>query len=121
MARCEEGYLCDVCSAEVAELRESDLYLRYVLGEVDIEQLHALPERHLTCNPVVAQFIVHDEFPEVKASGPMAKSQLDPQFVLERTERVTAAFVRLLELDAQGGDRDVTSYPLTARARRNVS
>ena len=40
MARCERGYLCEVCGGEVEELTESDLYLRYVLGEVDPELLH---------------------------------------------------------------------------------
>ena len=35
MAICERGYLCEVCGGDVAELAESDLYLRYVLGEVD--------------------------------------------------------------------------------------
>ena len=34
MARCDQGYLCEVCGAEVEEITESDLYLAYVLGEV---------------------------------------------------------------------------------------
>ena len=51
MARCEQGYLCDVCGAEVAEITESDLYLRYVLGEVAPEKLHLSRERHIRCNP----------------------------------------------------------------------
>ncbi len=40
MAKCEEGYLCDVCGEDVAELADSDLYLRYVIGMVDPETLH---------------------------------------------------------------------------------
>ena len=40
MAKCEEGYLCDVCGGDVAEITDSDLYLRYVIGEVDPETLH---------------------------------------------------------------------------------
>ena len=32
MAKCEEGYLCEVCGQDVAEITESDLYLRYVIG-----------------------------------------------------------------------------------------
>ena len=58
MARCEQGYLCEVCGQDVAEMTDSDLYLRYVLGEVDPETLHVQPERHLLCNPTLAQFIV---------------------------------------------------------------
>jgi hypothetical protein len=37
--RCEEGYCCQVCGAEVAEITQSALYLRYVLGEVRLEEL----------------------------------------------------------------------------------
>ena len=55
MARCEQGYLCEVCGRDVGEITESDLYLRYVLGEVPPEQLHLLPERHIRCNPALAQ------------------------------------------------------------------
>src|SRR2546423_9550745 len=47
MARCEEGYLCDVCGAEVAEITDSDLYLRYILGEVSLASLHVSRERHI--------------------------------------------------------------------------
>ena len=55
MARCEQGYLCDVCGQDVAEITDSDLYLRFVLGEVEPEKLHILRERHIRCNPSVAQ------------------------------------------------------------------
>ena len=43
MALCEQGYLCEVCGEEVETIDESDLYLRYVLGEVDPETLHVSP------------------------------------------------------------------------------
>ncbi|MDA1178273.1 MAG: hypothetical protein O2931_05680, partial [Planctomycetota bacterium] len=66
MARCEEGYLCQVCGADVEEIWDSDLYLRYVLGLVHPEQLHVLRERHIRCNPLLAQFIVDPEFPAVE-------------------------------------------------------
>ena len=46
MAKCDEGYLCEVCGEEVAEITESDLYLRYVIGDLEPESLHILPERH---------------------------------------------------------------------------
>ena len=39
MARCEQGYLCEVCGQDVGEIPGSDLYLRYVLGEVPPEEL----------------------------------------------------------------------------------
>ena len=35
MARCEQGYLCDVCGDEVHDITESDLYLRFVTGAID--------------------------------------------------------------------------------------
>jgi hypothetical protein len=112
MARCEEGYPCDVCGRDVERLSESELYLRYVIGEVDPEQLHVTAERHLRCNPVLAQFIDHEAFEPVIAEGAFAVDQLDPQFVAQRRRLVTRGFARLLELEAVGGDRDVTSYPL---------
>src|SRR3954454_1297596 len=98
MALCEQGYLCDVCGQDVAELTDSDLYLRYVLGEVDPETLHQRPERHITCNPVLAQFIVSERFPPVTVEGPFAKSALDPQFVAAEEARVTRGYLRLVEL-----------------------
>ena len=39
MAKCEEGYLCDVCGKDVEQLTDSDLYLRYVIGMLDPETL----------------------------------------------------------------------------------
>ena len=35
MAKCEEGYLCDVCGGDVEEITDSDLYLRYVIGQLE--------------------------------------------------------------------------------------
>src|SRR5438132_9387814 len=81
MARCEQGYLCDVCGKDVESITDSDLYLRYVLGEVAPEQLHLLPERHILCNPSVAQYVVDSGFEPVPCSGPFAKCELDPAFV----------------------------------------
>ena len=72
MAVCEQGYLCDVCGLEVETIDESDLYLRYVLGEVDPETLHVSPERHLRCNPTLAQFIVAEGFEPVVVEGSFA-------------------------------------------------
>jgi hypothetical protein len=116
MAVCERGYLCEVCGQEVEDLTDSDLYLRYVLGEVDPEQLDQLPERHLRCNPVLAQFIVDPEFPPVVVAGEFAKSRLDPAFVAGEESRVTRGYRRLLELP--GLEIPITEYPLPeAQAR----
>jgi hypothetical protein len=98
MAHCERGYLCEVCGEEVAELADSDLYLRYVIGEIGVRQLLAAPERHLRCNPTLAQFIVDDRFPPVVVDGPFAKAQLDPDDVREREALVTRGWKRLQEL-----------------------
>jgi hypothetical protein len=116
MAVCERGYLCDVCGREVEEIRESDLYLRYVLGEVDPETLHVQHERHLACNPTLAQFIVAEGFAPIEAEGPFAKSQLDPTFVAAEEARVTRGYLRLCALPGLG--LPLTEYPLPeARAR----
>jgi hypothetical protein len=110
MAVCEQGYLCEVCGLDVAEITESDLYLRYVLGEVDPETLHTQPERHITCNPTLAQFIVADDFPPVVAQGLFAKGELDPAFVASEEARVTRGYLRLRALPGLG--LPLTEYPL---------
>lgn len=116
MARCEQGYLCEVCGKDVEDLTESDLYLRYVLGEVDPETLHVRPERHITCNPTLAQFIVAEGFAPVVVEGPFGKAGLDPEFVAEEEARVTRGYLRLRELPGLG--LPITEYPLPeARAR----
>ena len=91
MARCEQGYLCRICGLDVAEITESDLYLRYVLGEVPPEQLHLLPECHVRCNPSTAQYIVDPAFPPLVCDGPFAKTLLDAAYVAEEEARVTRA------------------------------
>ena len=116
MAQCEQGYLCEVCGEDVEDVTVSDLYLRYVLGEVDPETLHVRPERHITCNPTLAQFIMAEGFPPVTAEGPFAKSSLDPEFVAAEEARVTRGYLRLLEIPELG--LPITEYPLAeVRAR----
>jgi len=112
MALCDQGYLCEVCGKDVAVLSESDLYLRYVIGEIDPEVLHTTPERHLRCNPTTAQFIDHPTFPAVFVEGPFDHRGLDPSFVTARQQIITRGYARLLELEALGGEADVTGYPL---------
>jgi len=110
MAKCEQGYLCDVCGGDVEELTESDLYLRYVVGMLDPETLHTTRERHIRCNPVLAQFIVDDDFEPVTVAGPFDKRQLDPAYVSERETLITRGYRRLKELAHL--DLPIIDYPL---------
>ena len=112
MAKCDEGYLCEVCGEEVPSIIESDLYLRYVLGEVTSEALPSAPERHLRCNPTLAQFIDDDRFAGVTVDGPFGRGELDAAFVTEETARVTAGYRRLREVVREG--LPVSDYPLPA-------
>lgn len=112
MALCDQGYLCEVCGQDVACLTDSDLYLRYVIGEIDPEVLHTTPERHIRCSPTMAQFIDHPSFDPVIIDGPFDCRQLDPSFVAARKQLITRGFERLLELERLGGESDVTGYPL---------
>ena len=95
MAKCEEGYLCDVCGGDVEAITDSDLYLRFVIGEVDPETLHTTRERHIRCNPVLAQFIVDDDFEPVTVAGVFDKRQLDALYVRQRETLVTRGWRRL--------------------------
>jgi hypothetical protein len=110
MARCEQGYLCEVCGRDVGEITESDLYLRYVLGEVPPEQLHRLPERHIRCNPALAQYIVDAGFEPVRCEGVFAKESFDAAYVAEEEARVTRGWRRLQELPDLGVP--IIEYPL---------
>jgi len=110
MARCEQGYLCDVCGLDVEQITESDLYLRYVLGEVSPLALPTLRERHIRCNPATAQYIVDADFPAVHCDGFFNKTMLDAADVAEQEIRVTRAWRRLQEIPALG--IPITEYPL---------
>jgi hypothetical protein len=110
--KCDEGYRCEVCGEDVTSIIESDLYLRFVIGELDPEVLHTARERHLRCNPVLAQFIDDDRFEPVAVDGSMAAEQLDEEFVAERTRLVTRGYRRLHEINEWPDERDLTDYPL---------
>ena len=117
LVRCEEGYLCDVCGKDVENIWESDLYLRYVIGLIDPETLHTTKERHIGCNPALAQFVVDPEFPPVAADGDFRKELLDPGFVKERENLVSRGWRRLKELATLEG-LSILEYPLAeVRAR----
>jgi hypothetical protein len=110
MARCEQGYLCEVCGDEVEEIADSDLYLRFILGEIEARSLLSAPERHIRCNPVQAQFIVAEEFEPVTVEGPFAKGNLDAEDVQRREVLITRAWRRLREVKHLG--ISVSEYPL---------
>ncbi len=110
MAKCEQGYLCDVCGAEVEAIIDSDLYLCYVLGEVSPEQLPVSPERHIRCNPALAQYIIDPAFEPVHCEGAFAKESLDPVWVTEEESRVTRGWRRLQEIPTLG--ISLVEYPL---------
>ena len=110
MVACEQGYLCDVCGSDVEQITDSDLYLRYVLGEVSPLALPTLRERHIRCNPATAQYIVDPVFVPVRCDGVFAKEHLDLAFVAEQEERVTRAWRRLQEIPTLG--LPITEYPL---------
>lgn len=110
MARCEQGYLCHVCGLDVGEITESELYLRFVLGEVPPEKLHLLPECHVRCNPSLAQYVVDPAFPPVHCDGAFAKNFMDAAFVAEEEARVTRGWRRLQEVPTLGVP--IIEYPL---------
>ena len=110
MARCDKGYLCDVCGEEVEHIIDSDLYLRYILGEVLPEVLTVSQERHIRCNPAMAQFIVDPSFSPVSCSGLFDKHDLDTSFVQEEEQRITRGWRRLQEVPQLGVP--VTEYPM---------
>jgi hypothetical protein len=110
MAKCDEGYLCDVCGQDVAELVDSDLYLRYIVGMLDPEVLHTTAERHIRCNPTLAQYIVADDFEPIVVEGPFGKQHLDAEYVRERERLLTRGWKRLQEVAGLG--IAIIEYPL---------
>jgi len=110
VAACDQGYLCDVCGDEVEQITESDLYLRFVIGEVSAKELPGEPERHIRCNPVQAQFIVDPKFEPVQVEGPFDKRTLDSEDVRRREELVTRGWKRLREVQSAG--LPIGQYPL---------
>ncbi len=110
MAKCDQGYLCEVCGEPVDEMTDSDLYLRFVIGEIDADALLKTPERHIRCNPVQAQFIVDDNFEPVVAAGAFDKHDLDAEYVREQEELISRGWRRLQEVAGMG--IAITEYPL---------
>lgn len=110
MARCDQGYLCEVCGKEVEEITDSDLYLAYVLGEVPGTELLSRRERHVRCNPERAQYVVDPRFNPVRCEGFFDKQLLDRAFVAAEEERISRGWRRLQEIPTLGIGID--EYPL---------
>lgn len=110
MAKCDQGYLCQVCGKEVANISQSGLYLRYIIGEIGPEKLMSEPEHHLRCNPAMAQFIVDPGFESVEVEGPFDKREMDPADVQTREELYTRGWKRLNEVLKLG--IPISEYPL---------
>ncbi len=116
MAKCDEGYRCEVCGQDVANLTESDLYLRYVIGMLDPEVLHTTPERHIRCNPTLAQYIVANRFKPVVVEGPFDRRCLDATYVSQRQQLVTRGWQRLQEIAKL--EIPILEYPLPEVLRK---
>lgn len=110
MAACDQGYLCDVCGGDVEAIVESDLYLRYVMGEVSPLELPKQRERHIRCNPATAQYIVDPAFEPMACESIFTKACLDPDYVRQQEELVTRAWRRLQEIPTLGAT--IPEYPL---------
>ncbi len=110
MAKCDQGYLCVVCGQEVEEIKDSGLYLRYIIGEVDESELQSQPEHHIRCNPVLAQFIVDNEFEPVFVEGPFDKRDLDSSEVIQREKLVTRGWKRLCTVKSK--QLAISEFPL---------
>lgn len=112
MAKCDEGYLCEVCGQAVEGLSESALYLQFVIGWIDPETLHTRPECHLRCNPNLAQFIRDEDFEPVVVTGDFDCRSLDPSFVDERRELISRGYRHLKQLHRKRPGMTVTDYIL---------
>jgi|SRR6516164_3275560 hypothetical protein len=110
MVACEQGYLCDVCGKDVEAITDSDLYLRYIMGEVPPLALPNLRERHIRCNAATAQYIVDSAFTPMRCGGAFAKEALDPDYVAQQEALVTRAWRRLQEVPHLA--IPLTEYPL---------
>jgi len=110
VAKCDEGYRCEVCGQDVEAIVDSGLYLRYILGEIPLERLHLQRELHVRCCPALAQYIIDDGFAVVVDEGPFGKQFLDSSFVDSEEHRVTRGWRRLQALPTLG--LSLAEYPL---------
>lgn len=108
--QCDTGYMCDVCGRDVEAIIDSDLYLRYILGEVPPLDLPKQRERHIHCNSAIAQYIVDNAFAPMQCESVFAKVNLDADFVRDQETLVTRAWRRLQAIPTLGVP--ITEYPL---------
>ncbi len=102
MAHCETGYFCRICGEYVEDITDSELYLRFVLGEVVLEELFYEADAHITCVPELAGLIDEQRFAPYRHRA--AATGARP------AERVTRAWQRLQEIPSLG--IDIPDYPL---------
>jgi hypothetical protein len=57
-----------------------------------------MPERHIRCNPTVAQYIVDPAVEPIRLEGAFGKQSLDPSYVAQQESLVTRAWRRLQEV-----------------------
>jgi hypothetical protein len=114
MAGCEGGYICGVCGKPVAEMHESALYLRFVMGCLHPDELWTAEEQHLPCRPELAQHVRDEEF--LAAHGELRpedaaldRDRMPAEERARRDELTTRAYRRLLTLP---GGRHILDYPL---------
>lgn len=111
MAQCETGYSCSRCGEYVETIRESALYLRYIIGECGIQDLIHEPEAHLRCMPELAQFIIDPAFhPPSEVDSDQDKRLLSREERIAREERITAGWRRLQSVLDEGVPLE--DYPL---------
>ena len=79
--------------------------------------LHTTRERHIRCNPTLAQFIVDPDFAPVVVEGTFDKRQLDAPYVREQERLVTRGWRGVNELEHLEGV-SLLDYPLPEVSRR---
>lgn len=113
MAKCDGGYFCKICGEYVENITTSELYLRFVLGEVPQDELLGLPDVHITCNPNLAQYIVDDRFTAPELDEPkLRKENFDPEWVKQEEARITRGWAHLQTIPGSGLPMEM--YPLDA-------
>ncbi len=80
------------------------------MGEVSPLALPTQRERHIRCNPAVAQYIADPAFEPMVCDSMFAKANLDAEFVRQQEELVTRAWRRLQDLPTLG--LAIPEYPL---------
>lgn len=114
MGGCDSGYLCSVCGEPVAEIHESALYLRFVMGRLHPDELWTASEQHLSCRPELAQHIRDEEFleghGELRPEPPeRSRDEMESGECERLDDLVTRAWRRLCTLP---GGRHILDYPL---------